>query len=120
MLQERKTQILQKAQPVIPAAGVRNQEELATEASEIAVQSRLNQQDLIDLRLIDQALARIEHGTFGFCRECGEEIAEKRILSLPQAPLCITCAEQGTTRIRRFRRPESGMSFSAPHQVRNS
>ena len=43
-------------------------------------------------RRIDAALERWEEGEFGYCVECGEEIAEKRLELDPATPLCIDCA----------------------------
>jgi len=40
---------------------------------------------------IDQALDRIEKGTYGFCHECGNPIAEERLEVVPHARLCIEC-----------------------------
>jgi RNA polymerase-binding protein DksA len=40
---------------------------------------------------IDEALARIDEGTFGTCRRCGRPIAEERLEALPWARLCIDC-----------------------------
>ena len=40
---------------------------------------------------IDAALARIEDGTFGTCRSCGQPIAVERLEALPWATLCIDC-----------------------------
>src|SRR5258708_24771135 len=37
------------------------------------------------LNKIVDALTRLEHGTYGYCFECGEEIAEKRLPALPFA-----------------------------------
>jgi len=45
------------------------------------------------LNKIDEALARLEHGTFGFCHECGEEISERRLRALPFALRCKDCEE---------------------------
>jgi DnaK suppressor protein len=41
------------------------------------------------LREIDEALARIEAGTFGTCQACGHPIGEERLDALPWATLCI-------------------------------
>ena len=41
---------------------------------------------------IRRALDRIEEGEFGFCVECGNEIAEGRLEIDPSAHLCIRCA----------------------------
>jgi len=40
---------------------------------------------------IDQALERVEDGTFGLCSECGEDIEFKRLEARPVATLCIEC-----------------------------
>ncbi len=49
-------------------------------------------QRAMDLMRIEQALARIEAGEFGFCLECDEEIPIKRLQVDPAALLCIKCA----------------------------
>lgn len=38
------------------------------------------------------ALRRIEEGEFGYCSECGEEIAGKRLELDPATPTCVNCA----------------------------
>jgi DnaK suppressor protein len=43
------------------------------------------------LRLIDQALARVNNGTYGTCAECGEDIPRERLKALPFALLCVDC-----------------------------
>jgi len=45
------------------------------------------------LSRVDDALARLEQGTYGNCFECGEEIAEKRLRALPFAVRCKDCEE---------------------------
>jgi RNA polymerase-binding protein DksA len=40
---------------------------------------------------INQALARIDDGTFGTCTGCGKEIAEERLEARPYATRCIDC-----------------------------
>ena len=46
----------------------------------------------VELRRIAAALARIDEGEYGYCAECGEEIALRRLELAPAAPLCIACA----------------------------
>ena len=41
---------------------------------------------------IDDALAKIDAGTYGLCEQCGEPIGEARLEAMPAARLCITCA----------------------------
>src|SRR6516165_9603128 len=43
------------------------------------------------LNRVDDALVRLEQGTYGNCFECGEEIAEKRLKALPFAVRCKDC-----------------------------
>ena len=38
------------------------------------------------------ALARIEDGEFGYCGNCGDEIAPRRLELDPTVPTCIACA----------------------------
>lgn len=40
---------------------------------------------------IQEALKRIDEGTFGICQECGEEISESRLKARPVATLCVEC-----------------------------
>ena len=43
---------------------------------------------------IDEALKKIENGTYGFCEETGEPIGIKRLIARPVATLCITAQEK--------------------------
>jgi len=40
---------------------------------------------------IQEALARIDDGTFGICEECGDDISEDRLKARPVTTLCIDC-----------------------------
>lgn len=42
---------------------------------------------------IDAALVRIEDGEFGYCQDCGEDIARARFDLDPTAPTCVSCAQ---------------------------
>ena len=44
-----------------------------------------------NLRDIISSLKRIEEGTYGICKYCGNEIGEKRLLARPVASACIDC-----------------------------
>lgn len=46
------------------------------------------------LEEIDEALARIESGTFGDCEQCGKPIHRSRLQAIPYARYCIDCARQ--------------------------
>ncbi len=42
-------------------------------------------------QLIDDALTRLDEGTYGTCAECGVEINERRLAAVPFAQLCLDC-----------------------------
>ena len=43
---------------------------------------------------IDQALKKINDGTYGYCEETGEPIGIKRLIARPIATLCISAQEK--------------------------
>lgn len=43
---------------------------------------------------VQDALDRIEAGTFGTCEDCGGKISEPRLDALPFTPYCIDCAQK--------------------------
>lgn len=47
---------------------------------------------LLEIRMIEAALDRIEAGTYGICVSCGDEISEERLNVLPATPKCRDCA----------------------------
>ena len=54
--------------------------------------SRSNQERLF-LQAIEEALDRIEDGSFGECSNCGEAVNRKRLEAVPWAKLCLACQE---------------------------
>jgi DnaK suppressor protein len=42
---------------------------------------------------IDEALNRIDDGTYGFCLNCGVQMSDKRLAAVPWAPHCVDCQE---------------------------
>ena len=67
----------------------------AVESAEADIQEDLEfalvQMKSETLNKINDALVRLEQGTYGNCYECGEEIAEKRLRALPFAVRCKDC-----------------------------
>ena len=43
------------------------------------------------LHHLNEALERIEKGTYGICRSCGKEISKTRLEAVPNATQCINC-----------------------------
>jgi len=52
------------------------------------------------IQKIQEALQRIEDGTFGICENCGEEIGEKRLEARPVTTQCIDCKSEAEQRER--------------------
>lgn len=46
------------------------------------------------VKSLEEALKRLEEGTYGICEICGREIGVQRLEALPQARLCIDCAQK--------------------------
>ena len=66
----------------------------ASGTNEVHIHLKLKQTDAKILQAIDEALRRIEEGTYGVCRECGEPIAEARLMAIPWTRSCISCKEK--------------------------
>ena len=68
------------------------------------VSSRLNGLDHYQLRLVEEALDRLEAGDYGICLACDEPIAEKRLRALPWARYCVTCQDNAALELDAVRR----------------
>lgn len=58
---------------------------------EISYGVRIKERDIV--RLIDQALGRIESGHYGVCVGCGRKIQKERLTAVPWARHCFACQE---------------------------
>jgi DnaK suppressor protein len=69
----------------------------AAESSELDIQDEIEfaliQMKAETLHRINEALERLEEGTYGRCFECGEEIEPRRLRALPFAVRCKDCEE---------------------------
>lgn len=55
---------------------------------------RLLGHELNAVHEIDNALARMDAGTYGICGVCGQPIAEQRLMATPTVQACIACQER--------------------------
>jgi len=62
----------------------------ALQAQEMALET--SRRRAAELRRIAAALVRIDSGDYGYCVECGEEIAVRRLELDPATPYCVQCA----------------------------
>jgi DnaK suppressor protein len=98
-LLQRRREILENQKPLATSMGDTNtrQGDLADQATgnnEVHIHLKLKQTDAKILQAIEEALQRIEHGTFGVCRDCGEPIAVARLKAIPWTRVCIACKEK--------------------------
>ncbi len=63
----------------------------ASVESDRSFELRLRGRERKLMEKIDEAIARIEDGTYGICDDCGEDIAVKRLEARPVAKFCIDC-----------------------------
>ena len=49
------------------------------------------QRDIQELRDVDAARARLADGSYGICVDCGEDIADARLVAYPTATRCTAC-----------------------------
>jgi DnaK suppressor protein len=47
--------------------------------------------DVAEMRAVQQALERLNAGTYGVCLECGEPIPRERLRAVPEATTCVRC-----------------------------
>jgi len=66
----------------------------ATTDIEQSMRMRLKNREALYMKKIDEALRRIDEGTFGQCEECDEDIEVKRLEARPTATLCVFCKEE--------------------------
>jgi DnaK suppressor protein len=70
----------------------------AGESSEADIQEDIEfaliQMKAETLQKINEALTRLEEGAYGFCYECGDDIAEQRLRALPFAVRCKDCEQE--------------------------
>ena len=69
----------------------------ASGTNEVHIQLKLKQTDAKILQAIEEALERLDSGSYGLCRDCGEDIAAARLNAIPWTRVCIGCKEKQTS-----------------------
>jgi len=95
--------LLEKRQNVMAGLGIKfdtlakmgrvAEEDQAQLSHDEFISLRLNSLDYVQLRLIEEALDRIEAGDYGICLGCEEPIPAKRLQALPWAKFCVECQQ---------------------------
>lgn len=105
MLEERRREVNDKLRSLretvpVDAADVRDAEERSVDDFVTEVDFALMQMKSETLKKIDQALSRLDEGTYGRCEECATEISAARLKALPFAALCRDCQENAESTAR--------------------
>jgi len=69
------------------------EEDQAQASHDEFVSLRLNSMDYSQLRLVDEALDRLDSGDYGICLACEEPIPAKRLRALSWARYCVRCQD---------------------------
>ena len=73
---------------------------------------RLEEHEYDELRMVQQALQRLDAGEYGKCERCGHNIRTKRLLAFPETTLCLACASD-----RSFAVPHPAAMILEPHSA---
>jgi DnaK suppressor protein len=97
ILEERKKELMSEAGEAISndlhhqPNNLPDPTDLASTESDQSFNIRLRERGTKLLSKIDEALERIEDGTYGICESCGGKINEKRLRARPVTTMCIKC-----------------------------
>ena len=84
------------------AANFPDPNDRATQEEEFSLELRTRDRERKLIRKIDEALKRVEDGSYGYCLETGEEIGVKRLEARPVATLTIEAQERRERRERQY------------------
>jgi DnaK suppressor protein len=84
------------------AANFPDPNDRATQEEEFSLELRTRDRERKLIRKIDEALKRVEDGSYGYCLETGEEIGIKRLEARPVATLSLEAQERRERRERQY------------------
>ncbi len=74
----------------------------ASQETDIAIELRNRDRERKLIKKIEETIAHIESGEYGYCNGCGIEIGIKRLEARPTASLCIDCKTLDEVRERQI------------------
>jgi DnaK suppressor protein len=66
----------------------------SSQENDLHIQLALKQTDSKLLRAIEEAIHRIDNGSYGICMDCENEIPAARLEAVPWTRLCVECKEK--------------------------
>jgi len=115
-LEETKAKLAQEIDLELKAEREANKDEgmdtydLASEERDREINFILSDRERVKIKSIEDALARLNDGSYGICESCGIEIAEERLEALPFTRLCRDCQQDQEREARAQRRIEDERS----------
>ena len=95
LLEERRDELTQSLSERVEAADRHGDfGDISSAANEEVISIKLKQNNAKLLRAVEDALQRVEAGTYGICIECEEEITIARLNAVPWTKVCIDCKEK--------------------------
>jgi DnaK suppressor protein len=99
MLEDRRREILDKLRSIRESGPTQTGEVRDAEEQSVAdfakdMEFALMQMKAETLKQLDEALHRLETGTYGTCEECEQPISAARLQAVPFAPRCLDCQER--------------------------
>ena len=85
--------------------------DLASEERAREINLILTDRDRGKLQAIDDALDRIDEGSYGICESCESEIAEGRLVAMPFTRLCVQCQADRETEAKQNRRGDDDRAY---------
>jgi DnaK suppressor protein len=85
--------------------------DLASDARDREINLILTDRDRDKMLAIDDALARVDDGTYGVCESCEGEIAPGRLEALPFTRLCVSCQAEREKEAKSNKRFEEDRTF---------
>jgi DnaK suppressor protein len=116
MLLEMKKKLLADAQKLLPQAltiknDIGDEADQAGDERDREVSLLLTGRIKSSLMAIEEALGKIEEGTYGICEECGDKIEQGRLRVMPLTKLCLTCQSRVEVEMSLEKRAEEQLRY---------
>lgn len=85
--------------------------DLASEERDREINFILSDRERGKLQAIEDALERIDEGTYGVCESCESEIADARLVAMPFTRLCVQCQADREAEAKQNRRGEEPRAY---------
>jgi len=85
--------------------------DLASEERDREINFILTDRDREKLQAIQEALERVESGTYGICDSCEQEISQARLAALPFTRMCVNCQAEAEKEAKTARRMDDDRTY---------